>query len=85
MRATVITKLNHSEQELLVAIEESMLCGPSPTLRELARQLGMTFGGVRYNLLRLREKGLVAWEPRLARTLRVVRSVELAGTVRGEG
>lgn len=75
MRANVITKLNHSEQELLVAIEESQRIGPVPSLRELGRQLGMTVGGVRYNLLRLRSKGLVDWQDRKARTLRVVKAV----------
>jgi SOS-response transcriptional repressor LexA len=48
--------------------------GYAPSTRDLARQLGTSFGSVHRMLLILRGNGLVSWEEGRARTLRVTDS-----------
>lgn len=48
--------------------------GYAPTFRQLAEHMGCTStNGVTDQMKSLRDKGWVAWEPRLPRTLRVVK------------
>jgi predicted ArsR family transcriptional regulator len=41
------------------------------TYRGIAKDLGLSFGVVRGHLSTLRRRGLVTWEPGLARTIRL--------------
>ena len=40
------------------------------TFREIGKQLSMSLNGVRGHLIRLKAKGLIAYEPNLCRTIR---------------
>ncbi len=46
--------------------------GIPPTVRELAKALGISSTAAHYRLTRLREHGLVEWEEGKSRTLRIV-------------
>jgi len=59
------------QQEVLAAIVELSDERP-PTVRELGDRLGMSANGALRHLKALRDKGLVTWEDRSPRTLRVV-------------
>jgi repressor LexA len=57
----------------LAAIQASLERGYSPTVRELAAELGLRSPAPLHRYLeRLRDEGKVSWETGKARTLRVV-------------
>lgn len=59
--------------ETLAAIRRLTVDGISPTLRELQVELGLAnVSGVHRALSRLKQRGLVSWEPNLSRSLQIV-------------
>jgi predicted ArsR family transcriptional regulator len=56
-----------------------------PTFRELARALGISVGAMRHHLEILAAAGLVAYEPRLSRTLRITDQGRVVLAQREEG
>lgn len=65
-----------AQRETLIVIREYWdRRGHAPTLRELAQARGLkSSNGVAGTLDRLRKRGLVEWEPKRARTLRLTES-----------
>lgn len=49
--------------------------GFPPSLAEIGDAVGLTDGGVKYVLMGLRNLGVVDWDDRKARTIRVIKEV----------
>ena len=45
--------------------------GYPPSFHDVSKSVGMNYNGAEHHLSRLREKGLVTWEPKITRTLRL--------------
>lgn len=57
----------------LDALDALVARGYTPSLRELAGELGLSLAATQNRLRRLRDEGLVTWEPSRFRTLRSLR------------
>lgn len=67
--------LTQRQQEVLdTIIELTQETGFPPTAREIGERADMWVSSVHKTLLRLRDEGLVTWEPNRARTLVVLPS-----------
>lgn len=60
-RAAILAELLRRERE----------CEPAPTTQDLATLLGLPQQGALYHCRILKTRGLVTWEPYLARTMRL--------------
>lgn len=70
-----LNQLTGSQQSVIKTLRAVLDEGQPPTLTRLAGRLGITPGGVRNHLVRLRAMGVVTWEERRAGTLRVAEGV----------
>jgi repressor LexA len=61
------------QNAILRAIRDLTADGVPPSLDELARAVGLLGrGAIHGHLIALRDRGLIAWEPRRARSIRVL-------------
>jgi len=67
----MLTETNIETLEALDAFIRAR--GYSPSLRDLSEMLGVTHGAVNLRVIELRDKGLVKYEPRKGRTMRIDR------------
>lgn len=64
--------LTDVQLDTLIAV--AALCskhGYSPTVREIQAEVGVPIGAVHSRLKRLQRKGLIDWQPGMARTIRI--------------